>query len=111
VHDLESPFKTNYDEEIVLSFSDWYHDPMRLLLKSFLSVTNPTGAEPVPKSALINDSQNITVAVQPGKTYMIRMVSDSNNLVVVVVVVVVAKRSRLIWRLLLACTCGSRAAR
>lgn len=80
---------------------------MRKLLKSFLSVTNPTGAEPVPKSALINDSQNITVAVQPGKTYMIRMVSAINKLIVYAV----AKRSRLIWRLLLACTCGSRITR
>lgn len=107
MHDLDGPFKDSYDEEIVLSFSDWYHDPMRKLLKSFLSVTNPTGAEPVPKSALINDSQNVTIAVQPGKTYMIRMVSSINRLVVDAV----AKRSRLIWRLLLACTCGSRAAR
>lgn len=62
----------------MLSFSDWYHDPMRKLLASFVSVTNPTGAEPVPVSALINDSQNVTVPVQPGKTYMIRMVRESH---------------------------------
>lgn len=74
VHDPENPFGDDFDEEIVLSFSDWYHDLMRPLLESFVSVTNPTGAEPVPKSALINDSQNVTVAVQPGKTYLIRMV-------------------------------------
>jgi iron transport multicopper oxidase len=74
VHDPENPFSKDFDEEIVLSFSDWYHESMRPLLRSFVSVTNPTGAEPVPKSALMNDSQNVTVAVQPGKTYMIRMV-------------------------------------
>ena len=61
----------------MLSFSDWYHEPMRPLLASFISVTNPTGAEPVPKSALINDSQNVTIAVREGKTYLIRMVSKS----------------------------------
>jgi iron transport multicopper oxidase len=77
VDDPENPFKQEFDEEIVLSFSDWYHDLMRPLLASFLSVTNPTGAEPVPKSALINDSQNVTVAVQPGKTYLIRMVNTT----------------------------------
>ncbi|KAJ4335250.1 hypothetical protein N0V87_006291 [Didymella glomerata] len=75
VHDPENPFSKDFDEEIVLSFSDWYHESMRPLLRSFVSVTNPTGAEPVPKSALMNDSQNVTVAVQPGKTYMIRMVN------------------------------------
>ena len=74
MHDPENPFEDDFDEEIVLSFSDWYHDLMRPLLKSFISVTNPTGAEPVPKSALINDSQNVTVAVQPGRTYLLRMV-------------------------------------
>ncbi|KAH6618464.1 Cupredoxin [Boeremia exigua] len=75
VHDPENPFQKEFNEEIVLSFSDWYHDLMRPLLSSFVSVTNPTGAEPVPSSALINDSQNITVSVQPGKTYLIRMVN------------------------------------
>lgn len=75
VHDPENPTQQDFDEEIVLSFSDWYHDSMRPLLASFLSVTNPTGAEPVPKSALINDSPNATIAVQPGKTYLLRMVS------------------------------------
>ncbi|KAF2993684.1 hypothetical protein E8E13_001519 [Curvularia kusanoi] len=75
VHDPQSPFKNDFDEEIVLSFSDWYHDPMRKLLASFISVTNPTGAEPVPKSALINDAQDVKLPVQSGKTYMIRMVN------------------------------------
>ncbi|KAL5394599.1 hypothetical protein PMIN06_000544 [Paraphaeosphaeria minitans] len=75
VRDPENPFKEDFDEEIVLSFSDWYHDLMRPLLASFMSVTNPTGAEPLPKSALINDGQNVTVAVQSGKTYFIRMVN------------------------------------
>lgn len=45
------------------------------LLKSFISVTNPTGAEPVPNSALMNDTQNLQIPVQPGKTYMIRLVN------------------------------------
>lgn len=75
VHDSEDPFKDEYDEELVLSFSDWYHDPMRSLLKSFVSVTNPTGAEPVPNSALINDSQDVALSVESGKTYLLRMVN------------------------------------
>ena len=75
MHDPEDPFQDKYDEEIVLSFSDWYHDLTRPLLASFISVTNPTGAEPVPQSALINDAQDVTIPVQPGTTYLIRMVS------------------------------------
>lgn len=48
---------------------------MPSLLSSFISYTNPTGAEPVPNAALMNDTQNLTVSVQPGKTYMFRIVN------------------------------------
>ena len=75
VHDPKSPFKDDYDEELVLTLSDWYHDEMDTLIPQFLSVTNPTGAEPVPQSALMNDTQNATIAIQPGKTYFIRIIN------------------------------------
>ncbi|MCJ1314549.1 hypothetical protein MMC25_008231 [Agyrium rufum] len=75
IHDPESPYKGQYDEEIVLTLSDWYHDQMQTLIPQFISVTNPTGAEPVPDAALFNDTQNLQVMVEPGKTYMIRMVN------------------------------------
>ena len=44
-------------------------------MKDFISVTNPTGAEPVPKAALLNDTQNLTTLVEPGKTYMFRVIN------------------------------------
>jgi iron transport multicopper oxidase len=70
-----NPYLGQYDEEKVVSLSDWYHDQMPRLLKKFIRVTNPTGAEPVPNSALMNDTQNLTVPVYPGKTYLIRLVN------------------------------------
>lgn len=75
VHDPNSPYKNDYDEEIVLTLSDWYHKSMIDLLASFVNVADPTGAEPVPDSALMNDTQNISVSVQPGKTYMFRIIN------------------------------------
>ena len=45
------------------------------LLQTFISVTNPTGAEPVPNAALMNDTQNLTSMVEPGKTYMFRIIN------------------------------------
>lgn len=75
VHDSQDPHKDLYDEEVVLTFSDWYHENMKTLLASFLSITNPSGAEPVPQSALMNDTQNLGVKVQPGKTYLFRMIN------------------------------------
>ena len=59
----------------MLTLSDWYHDFMPNLLASFISVNNPTGAEPVPDAALMNDTQNMTINVQPGKTYKFRIIN------------------------------------
>lgn len=75
VHDPENPYKDEFDEELVLTLSDWYHTFMPDLIAAFINVANPTGAEPVPDAALMNDTQNLQVKVQPGKTYMIRIVN------------------------------------
>ncbi|KAI9845595.1 MAG: hypothetical protein M1838_001679 [Thelocarpon superellum] len=75
IHDPDSPLLGQYDEELVLTVSDWYHDQMTPLMEHFISVANPTGAEPIPDAALWNDTQNLDVPVQPGKTYLIRMVN------------------------------------
>lgn len=64
-----------YDEEVVLSISDWYHDQMKVLIPQFINKVNPTGAEPVPNAALLNDTQNVTVPLEAGKTYLFRMVN------------------------------------
>lgn len=48
---------------------------MTILAGVFSSYQNPTGAEPIPDSALMNDSQNVTFAVEPNKTYRLRFVN------------------------------------
>ena len=75
VHDPNDPHKDLYDEEIVLTLSDWYHGLMHDLLAGFINVANPSGAEPVPQAALMNDTQNLAVKIQPGKTYLFRIVN------------------------------------
>ncbi|KAK8170537.1 putative ferrooxidoreductase Fet3 [Phyllosticta citribraziliensis] len=75
ITDPENPYRGQYDEELVVTLSDWYHDQMPGLLKDFISVSNPTGAEPVPNSALMNETQNFELPVQPGKTYLLRLVN------------------------------------
>lgn len=75
IHDPEDPHKDLYDEEILLTFSDWYHGMMNDLLAHFISVANPSGAEPVPNSALVNETQDLAVKLEPGKTYKVRMVN------------------------------------
>lgn len=75
IHDPEFPYQGQVDEEIVLSVSDWYHEQMATLLPKFLNKANPTGAEPVPQNALLNDTTNLTIAVRPGKTYLFHVVN------------------------------------
>ncbi|MCJ1277138.1 hypothetical protein MMC21_004948 [Puttea exsequens] len=75
VTDPDSPYKGKYDEERVLTISDWYHDQMPNMMRTFVSVVNPTGAEPVPEAALFNDTQNLTTPVQPDKIYMFRIIN------------------------------------
>ncbi|KAJ5713469.1 Iron transport multicopper oxidase fetC [Penicillium malachiteum] len=74
VHDNSSYFNDMYDEEFTISLSDWYHDLMEDI--TFISRTNPTGAEPLPQSFLFNDTTSATnLSVEPGKTYLLRLVN------------------------------------
>ncbi|KAI6092909.1 putative ferroxidase [Hypoxylon rubiginosum] len=78
IHDPDSPFLDTYyqqENEIVLTVSDWYHDQMADLLPGFISKGNPTGAEPVPNAALFNDTQDLKINIEPGTTYLFRMVN------------------------------------
>lgn len=79
VHDPSPPFK--YDDEFTLTLSDWYHQQMPDLLDQYLSKENMDanhGREPVPDSALINDSTNTKIKVEPGKTYLVHIVCLGN---------------------------------
>lgn len=76
VHDPNSPYKDSYDEEKVITLSDWYHDQMPNLSSYYLNNTlNPDSPEPIPYSALLNDRQNVTLQVKPDKTYFMRVIN------------------------------------
>lgn len=64
-----------HDEEVKFSLSDWYHDESPAIMQKFLNKYNPTGAEPIPQNALVNDSKNVTWAVKPDTTYLVRFVN------------------------------------
>jgi iron transport multicopper oxidase len=76
VHDPNDPYAGKYDGELVLTFSDWYHDQMPSVLSYYLSPEqNPSGAEPELFSAVFNEMQSASLSVQPGKTYLVRIIS------------------------------------
>lgn len=65
------------DEEIIFTVSDWYHEQMPILLNTYQSRKNEedtNGLEPIPAGALINDQQNQKFKIEPGKTYLIRVI-------------------------------------
>lgn len=67
-------FEGLYDEELVFSLSDWYHELTRVITDTeFLSLYNPTGAEPVPQSLLFNETVGEKFHVKPNTTYRIRL--------------------------------------
>lgn len=63
----------DYDEEVVISLADWYSKTVDQLLPDFMSVYNPTGAEPIPRNLLINNTMNLTWSVKPDTTYLLRI--------------------------------------
>ncbi|CAI4695601.1 AVN_HP_G0082750.mRNA.1.CDS.1 [Saccharomyces cerevisiae] len=71
----DDSFPYDYDEELSLSLSEWYHDLVTDLTKSFMSVYNPTGAEPIPQNLIVNNTMNLTWEVQPDTTYLLRIVN------------------------------------
>ncbi|KAL1979624.1 hypothetical protein VTN96DRAFT_5427 [Rasamsonia emersonii] len=75
VHDPDAYFRDEYEEEFVVTLSDWYHDLVEDIAPSYLSLYNPTGAEPIPNSFLFNDTLNSSLPVKPNTTYLIRLIN------------------------------------
>ncbi|WRT64797.1 uncharacterized protein IL334_001731 [Kwoniella shivajii] len=87
----------SWDEEFTLVVSDWYHrQHLDLLTNDFLTWHNPTGAEPVPDSALIYlvkngqyypspeavasgaaTNDNLSIPFEAGKKYKMRVINMS----------------------------------
>jgi iron transport multicopper oxidase len=75
------PFAGKYDGEFVMTLTDWYHQQMPVMLKQYQSSSNLRdngGDEPDPDLALINAAPNATFKVEPGKTYLFRIVCVGN---------------------------------
>ncbi|PYH85198.1 hypothetical protein BO82DRAFT_328672 [Aspergillus uvarum CBS 121591] len=75
IHDNNSYFADEYDEEFTVTLSDWYHELAEDIKPEFMSLYNPTGAEPIPNSWLFNDTQDLSLSVKPNTTYLLRLVN------------------------------------
>jgi len=75
IRDPESPYRGQYEEEIVLSVSDWYHLPSSTLIKNYDTAPGMMRHDPFPDSVLLNDTQNLKVLVRSETTYLVRLVN------------------------------------
>ncbi|KAF0550241.1 multicopper oxidase [Gigaspora margarita] len=57
VKDPDDPYQNDYDEEVVILLSDWYHNETFTLLNYYLSLASK-GLEPQPDNGLINGRNN-----------------------------------------------------
>jgi iron transport multicopper oxidase len=75
VNDPNDPYKGLYDETLVLTTSDWYHDQVPVLIHQMLSPSNVEVLPPFPEAILLNDASQVTFNFTPGKTYKILVIS------------------------------------
>lgn len=75
IHNKDAYFNDMYEEDVIITMSDWYHELSEDIAPSFISLYNPTGAEPLPKSFLFNDTMNTSIPVRPNTTYMLRLIN------------------------------------
>lgn len=75
VHDPNDPYAGQYDEEFLLSVSDWYHTDVPTLIDQMLQTTNTRFLPPFPNALLVNDSSSAQLKFEAGKNYKIRIVS------------------------------------
>ncbi|KAF4636854.1 hypothetical protein G7Y89_g1222 [Cudoniella acicularis] len=74
VHDPEDPYAGQYDEEVLLTTSDWYHSQVPDLITQLLSTSNTKFLPPIPDAILLNDTNQGKFHFTPGKTYKIRFI-------------------------------------
>ncbi|KAG0268711.1 hypothetical protein DFQ27_005951 [Actinomortierella ambigua] len=75
IHNINETYK--YDDEYTVILADWYHKQHQELNDWYLSIYNPSGAEPVPDSGLINQVSDAKFNFVPGKTYRLRIINMS----------------------------------
>ncbi|KAJ5246358.1 hypothetical protein N7468_001341 [Penicillium chermesinum] len=68
VHDNDAYFKDMYDEEYTITLSDWYHKLMKDIMPNFIN-------QPIPDAFLFNDTLRSNLSVEPGKTYLLRLIN------------------------------------
>ncbi|KAK4164825.1 putative iron transport multicopper oxidase FET3 [Cladorrhinum sp. PSN259] len=75
VHDPNDPYSGKYDEEVIMTISDWYHNESLPMVRNMLKPTNTRFAPPIPDRLIVNEGAGLRVNFTKGKTYRFRVIS------------------------------------
>ncbi|KAK0638799.1 Cupredoxin [Cercophora newfieldiana] len=77
VRDPNDPNKSKYDEEVIISVTDWYHNESLALVRNMLQPSNTKFQPPIPVGMLVNEGQGSHITFEAGKNYRIRLINFS----------------------------------
>ncbi|KAI1438412.1 Cupredoxin [Xylaria sp. CBS 124048] len=77
VHNVDDPYLDDYQADVLLTISDWYHAQSPKLVADMLQPNNTRFLPPFPDSVIINEGSNGHISVEPEKTYRIRLINFS----------------------------------
>ncbi|KAI8953476.1 Cupredoxin [Xylaria longipes] len=77
IHNPQDPYLDDYDADMILTVSDWYHSQSPELVSQFLQPNNTKFQPPRPNGVLVNEGSDGLIPVEPDKTYRIRVINFS----------------------------------
>ncbi|KAI8235004.1 Iron transport multicopper oxidase fetC [Colletotrichum sp. SAR 10_99] len=75
IHDPQDPYAGQYDEDYLLTVSDWYNDQSIPLVQKMLVPSNAHFQPPIPNGIIINDGASANYKFEKGKTYRFRVIN------------------------------------
>ncbi|KAI1357958.1 Cupredoxin [Xylaria arbuscula] len=77
IHNPDDPYLDDYDADMILTVSDWYHEQSQALVSKMIQKNNTNFTPPRPESALVNEGSDGHIPIQAGKTYRVRVLNFS----------------------------------
>ncbi|KAI1345072.1 Cupredoxin [Xylariaceae sp. FL0016] len=75
IHDPDDPYVGSYDQDVVITVTDWYHEQTATLVSQMLQPSNTQHAPPQADGILVNEGGDGLIPIEAGKTYRMRIIN------------------------------------
>lgn len=75
IRDWRDHYRHDYDDEVILTISDWYHDQTLTLVQTMLQPNNTQWRPPIPNGMIVNEGKDRNIQLNIGKTTRVRIIS------------------------------------